>query len=90
MDEPTVEVGRLVMLDEGDFWNAYYATDPEKERVLIGCIRMNAVVNNPQRTDAFMLMMADVVSDFIAKSTGHRPAWSGPYPAPENEQSGHG
>jgi hypothetical protein len=85
------QVGRLALRHEGENWNAYYALpDTMQEPVFLGSIRMGAVVNNPARKQAFMGMMRDVVSDLIEESTGMRPVWNEPQPAPEHERSGHG
>lgn len=74
-----VQVGRLAMRVEGENWNAYYALpDTMKDPVFLGSIRMGAVADNPERKQAFMMMMRDIVSDIIEESTGHRPTWREP------------
>lgn len=91
MNEPIAQVGRLAMRHEGELWNAYYALPDSMEApVFLGSIRMGAVVDNPRRKDAFMLMMRDIVSDLIEARTGIRLTWGGPHTAPEHERSGHG
>lgn len=89
MNEPLAQVGRLALRHEGDNWVAYYML-PESivSPVFLGSIRMGAVVSNPARKQAFMDMMRDIVSDIIQESTGIRPTWGGPQPAPEHERSG--
>ncbi len=85
------QIGRLAMRHEGESWNAYYALpDTMREPVFLGSIRMGAVVNNPARKQAFMLMMRDIVSDLIEDATGGRPVWNDPHTAPDHERSGHG
>jgi hypothetical protein len=89
MNTPIVQIGRLALRVEGENWNAYYALPYSmKEPVFLGSIRMGAVANNPERKQAFMLMMRDIVSDIIEESTGFRPTWGGPQSAPEHERSG--
>lgn len=91
MNAPIVQVGRLAMRVEGENWNAYYALPDSMEKpIFLGSIRMGAVANNPERKQAFMLMMRDIVSDIIEESTGYRPTWGGPKTAPEHERSGRG
>jgi len=91
MNTSIVQVGRLAMRVEGDNWSAYYALpDSIADSIFLGSIRMGAVANNPERKEAFMLMMRDIVSDIIEEKTGHRPTWGGPRTAPEHERSGHG
>lgn len=89
MNEAMQQVGRLAMRHEGDNWVAYYALpDSMAETVLLGSIRMGAIVNNPERKQAFMDMMRDIVSDIIEDKTGVRPTWGGPIKAPEHERAG--
>ena len=77
------------MRHEGDNWVAYYALpDTMKDPIFLGSIRMGAVIANPERKQAFMTMMRDVVSDLIEEQTGIRPTWGGPERAPEHERSG--
>lgn len=88
MTDALRQIGRLAMR-QGDTWVAYYALpDSMAESILIGSIRMAAVVDNPARKLQFMEMMRDVVSDIIEAETGTRPTWGGPTSAPEHERSG--
>lgn len=83
------QVGRLAMRHEGENWNAYYAMPGTMEGAIhLGSIRMGAVVSNPARKEAFMLIMRDIVADIIEENTGFRPTWGGPERAPEHERSG--
>ena len=83
------QIGRLAMRHEGEKWNAYYALpDSMEEPIFLGSIRMGAIADNPERKQAFMQMMRDVVSDIIEAKTGVRPTWGGPTAAPEHEKAG--
>ena len=83
------QIGRLAMRQEGDNWNAYYALpDSMDEPIFLGSVRMGAIANNPERKQAFMGMMRDIVSDIIEEQTGIRPTWGGPQAAPEHERAG--
>lgn len=85
------QIGRLALRHEGENWNAYYAlTDSMKDAIPLGSIRMGAVISNPQRKQAFMDMMRDIVADIIEEKTGLRPTWGGPQTAPDHERAGHG
>lgn len=84
-----VQVGRLAMRQEAGYWCAYYAVPHDmKEALLLGSIRMSAVVKNKQLKSDFMSMMQDMVSDIIEEQTGTRPQWGEPTAAPEHERSG--
>jgi hypothetical protein len=88
---PIAQVGRLAMRHEGEYWNAYYAMPGTMEgAIVLGSIRMGAVIDNPARKDAFMVMMRDIVADIIEEHTGYRPIWGGPQTAPEHERAGNG
>ena len=77
------------MRQEGDNWSAYYALPDSMEKsIFIGSIRIGAITNNPERKDAFMDMMRDVISDIIEEQTGHRPEWGGVTAAPEQDRTG--
>lgn len=85
------QIGRLALRHEGENWNAYYALpDTMESPVFLGSIRMGAVANSPQRKQAFIDLMRDVVSDLVEDATGIRPTWNEPQVAPEHERSGHG
>lgn len=86
---PKEQIGRLAMRVEGKFWNAYYAlTDTMDDAILLGSIGMVAVTGNPDRKDAFVTMMRDVVSDILEEKIGVRPDWGQPHAAPEHERAG--
>jgi len=83
-------MARLAMRHEGDNWNAYYALPSSMENaILLGSIKMKAVAEHPERRDAFLSLMQDVVSDLIEEAVGIRPSWDDQKPAPEHERSGH-
>jgi hypothetical protein len=84
------QIGRLAMRQEGGNWTAYYALpDTMADAVFLGSIRLAAVTGNPERKQAFMDMMRDLVSDIIEEKTGVRPIWPNePQPAPEHERAG--
>lgn len=75
MTEP--QIGRLVLRQEGEFWNAYYATPGTMDgALLLGSVHMRAVSHRDSRKSEFMLLMREVVSDFIEELCGERPVWS--------------
>ena len=83
------QIGRLAMRHEGANWNAYYALPSSmEERIFLGSISMGAIANNPERKQAFMQMMREIVSDIIEAKTGVRPTWGEPTIAPEHERAG--
>lgn len=86
-----VALGRLAMRVEGENWVAYYALpDTMQDAVVLGSIRMGAVIDNPERKEAFMAMMTSVVAEIIEDRIGVRPSWSDTVKAPEHERSGRG
>ena len=87
--EGQLQVGRLALRVEGENWNAYYAKPATMEgAAFLGSIGMRFVTDNPERKQAFMDMMRDIVADHIQEATGIRPIWGGPETAPEHERSG--
>lgn len=83
------QIGRLSFREEGNIWSAYYALpDTMKEALFLGSIRMAAIKSDPERKQAFMDMMRDIVSDVIESETGVRPIWGGPKTAPKGERWG--
>lgn len=89
-DKKIVQVGRLAMRREGQWWNAYYALpNSMADAILLGSVSMR-FVETKERRDAFIAFMRDAVSDLIQEETGTRPTWpDGPQPAPEHEKAGH-
>lgn len=86
----SIQIGRLAMRHEGQWWNAYYALPGTMEgALLLGSIAMRFVDNEARRT-AFMDLMREAVGDVIQEKTGQRPTWpNGPQAAPEHERAGH-
>lgn len=83
------QIGRIAMRREGKNWNAYYALPSSmEEAIFLGSICMAAIKDNPERKQAFMQMMREIVSDIIEAKTGTRPTWGGPTTAPEYERAG--
>lgn len=83
-----LQIGRLAMREEGDFWVAYYAQPDTMERaILLGTVQMRFVLD-PGRKNAFMDLMRDAVADIIEETSGVRPIWPNkPKPAPEHERT---
>lgn len=84
------KIGRLAMRQEGHFWNAYYALPDTMDKALpLGSIAMAAIIDHPERKEAFMALMREFVADIIEEKCGIRPVMPGPTPAPEHERAGH-
>lgn len=82
-----VQIGRLSLREEGEFWVAYYAHPNTMELALpLGKICMAGIVDNPERKKIFQELMQEIVSDIIEDITGHRPTWGAPQAAPERER----
>jgi|HubBroStandDraft_6_1064221.scaffolds.fasta_scaffold00530_44 hypothetical protein len=85
-----MEVGRLALRHEGEWWNAYWARSQLSMdgAVLLGSIRMS-VAKGPVK-DAFIGTMTLAFGNMVKDVTGQDPTWSEPRIAPESERSGHG
>jgi hypothetical protein len=83
-----VEIGRLALRKEGEFWNAYWSSSPHNldKALLIGCIRLNCMTDKIREN--FMEMMKDAFAVHVENITGETPTWSAPRTAPENERGG--
>lgn len=82
-----VQIGRLAMRQEGRFWVAYYAHPKTMELAEeLGRIAMAAIVDHPERKDAFMQLMREAVGDIIQGIAGARPIWRDPTPAPDRDR----
>ncbi len=92
MDKKLQQVGRLALRQEGGGWNAYYAMpDTMKGAVLIGSVRMGAMMGRPERKKQFMTLMRDIVADIIEENHGTRPVFPDePVTAPAHERAGNG
>ena len=83
------KVGRVAFREEGPMWTAYYAlNDTMDDALLLGSIAMAAVVDHPERRQAFMDLMSGFVADIIENKCGIRPEMPGAEPAPEHERAG--
>ena len=49
---------------------------------------MGAITAKPERKEAFLHMMREIVADIIEEKTGERPTWGEPVTAPEHERAG--
>lgn len=82
------QIGRLAMRVEGNLWVAYYArTETMEGAIFLGSVQM-AGVATPERREAFMALMREVVSDILEGATGVRPRWSEPGRCPQHERAG--
>jgi hypothetical protein len=71
------------MRAQGENLNAYHAMSNTMEgAVWLGSIRVAAAVDNPERQQAFVDTMRDIVSDILKVGGDVRLAWPNPpYPA---------
>ena len=85
-----VELGRLALRHEGEWWNAYWARSQHSMEgaVLLGTIRMT--VAKGRAKDVFMAAMQEAFGQMVEEMTGEAPTWSEPRTAPETERAGHG
>ncbi len=84
-----MQMGRLALRVEGDFWNAYIAAPESMEgAVFMGSIPMAFVANKPERKEAFMNLMKACFDDFIQENIGQLPTWGEPKVAPEKDRTG--
>jgi hypothetical protein len=82
---------RLALRHEGDWWNAYLAKSDTMEGArLISSILIGAVAGKPERKQAFIDLMQEVMADGIETMSGVRPDNFDIDTAPESERSGHG
>ena len=83
-----VEVGRLALRHEGQWWNAYWTKhqDSMNEAVLLGSIRLNLTSGDVR--DKFMDTMKAAFDNVVKAETGQTPEWSEPHQAPESERAG--
>jgi hypothetical protein len=92
MNEQTnrVEVGRMALRVEGDFWVAYYAKEQTSMEgaIKLGSIRMRFVSGDADAKQSFIGLMSAVMSQTIEDATGQAPEWGEPKPAPEHERAG--
>lgn len=75
MTEQRLPIGRLAFRQVGLAWIAYYAMpDTMHDAVPLAEIAL-ALVQKPERKEAFIALMRDVVSDIIEEKTGERLVW---------------
>jgi hypothetical protein len=81
-----VEVGRLALRHEGQWWNAYWAKyqDSMNEAILLGSIRIN-LAHGTAKSD-FVVAMKSAFDNVVLETIGEKPTWSDPHPAPEDER----
>ena len=85
----SVQVGRLALRREGDWWVAYYAKPDTMEGAhRLGSILITLVDGDDAIRQGFMDLMRSVVGNLIEDVLGERPDWKGETPAPEHERSG--
>jgi hypothetical protein len=73
----------------GENLNAYHAMSNTMERaVWLGSVRVAAAVADPERQQAFVDTVRDIVSDILKEGVGVRLAWPNPpYPARGHERA---
>lgn len=87
-----VEIGRLALRAEGEWWNAYWAPrqDTMDDAQLLGSLRLNLATDDFEVKQGFIDLMTKAFGNVVIDVTGQRPAWGAPEPAPERERSGRG
>lgn len=89
MDDQPTQVGRLAFRIEGVWWRAYFAKpDTMDGAIMLGCIHMLCVKDNPETKESFMEAMKLAVADLLKMSTGSEIARWHSASAPEHERSG--
>ena len=85
------EIGRLAFRHEGEWWNAYWTPDQHsmKRALLLGSVRMSAVMLSAPAKETFMAAMQSVFDGIVHDIMNQNPSWRGPTRAPESERSGH-
>lgn len=84
-----VQIGRLAMRHEGEFWNAYLAkTDSMADAVLLGSMRVSIFQTSPEIKESFLDLMRAAMAEHVFQTTGIRPEFRGEHAAPEHERSG--
>lgn len=88
--EQPVQVGRLALRVEGDFWVAYFAArDTMEGAIVLGSVRLAVIEERPDRIEGFRLFIQEVYGDLVENLVGERPTWPNPpVPAPEHERAG--
>lgn len=88
IDPALAQIGRIAFRVEGENWNAYFALpDNMNGAIYLGTMRL-ALVERPDRKNAFIGLMRDTVGDIMEETLGVRPTWpTAPRPAPEHERT---
>ena len=83
-----MQVGRLAMRVEGNWWTAYYALPDTMDKALrLGQVHMS-LVQDEDRKQAFMDLCKSFISDIIELNHGKPPSEWHIEAAPESERSG--
>lgn len=85
-----IQLGRLAMRVEGQYWHAYYALpDTMKNAVFLASISLHLIAVKEERKDQFMALCKELIADLVEDQCGTRPTWPvPPKPAPESERGG--
>jgi hypothetical protein len=83
-----MEIGRLALRQEGEWWKAYWAPHlyDFEGAVLLGTIRMSLTKGVVK--EHFIKVMCEAFNVMVKDTTGQEPVWGEPHSAPENERSG--
>lgn len=92
MTTEKIGIGSLSILEEGDYWNAYFEEfGNEKKKsdiLLIGSISMYAITNNDERRKQFADLMKDIVLDIIKSCTDEPCSFSHEMTLPAHKKGG--
>ena len=84
-----MDLGRLALRQEGEFWNAYWAPQSTMAgAILLGAIRLSLVPPGSETHRGFRALMQSAFDAIVEEKTGQTPTWSEPQIAPEAERSG--
>jgi hypothetical protein len=82
------KVGRLAFREEGNLWNAYWASvGTMEDAILLASVNMQ-LVKTKKRHDQFLELVREMAGDLIEEHAGVRPTWPEPEIAPEHERGG--
>ena len=82
------KIGRLALREEGNYWNAYWASlDTMEGATLLASVNME-LVKTKERQDEWRLLVQEMAGDIIEEHAGVRPTWPDPERAPEHERAG--
>lgn len=84
-----IEVGRLAMRREGNYWKAYFAQIGTMDNaIFLASIRFDFIEDNETIKEQFIEIVQCCVSDIVEKISSVRPDWADREPAPEHERGG--